>query len=435
MQMLNARYSAVVLALLCASGAALASPFGVYDARSVAMGGTGVSSASSGSAPYFNPALLSAARRKSATALEMKATVRAADPDKLADDVDNMEKAGNDLDDAITAFNNSPAGNNPTRQAASGQMATALGNFRNVFSSVSNKTLEAGAFASPLTLSVPGKDLGWAIFGAARAEAGGRLVFENSDNALLASYQAAAQQYATSGSNLDLQTLVNTFGGGTGCTTNCTLNDPNFASHLDVRGVALQEIGISFSREFHGRSMNWSMGITPKYVKVATFDYSVKPDESEFDADTGRKDYKHFNVDIGIAKDLGSGWKAGLVGRNLVTKKLTTALGNTLELKPSYRAGLSHHTSWTAVALDVDLGENKSLTGFDKPTQFVALGIEFDAWLLQFRAGYRHDLAGNYEGIPSVGVGLSLGFLAIDAAIARRGTDEVQGAVQLAFRF
>jgi hypothetical protein len=433
MQMLNARSSAVVLALLCAPGAALATPFGLFDARAMAMGGTGVSAGSTSSAPYFNPALLSVARRKSATALEITAAARAHDPQDLIDDADRVESAFNGVEDALDAFNAAPAGANPQTRAAAGQLAAALGPFRSEFNTVSNKSLQANAFASPLTISVPGKDLGWALFGAARADAGARFVGASSDDALLASYQAAAQQYANTGSPADLAALCAQFGGGG---ASCDLEEPNFASRIQVRGAVVREVGLSLSREFHGTSTNWALGITPKYFKVSTFDYSVNPqDEEDIDADTGRKDYSGFNFDLGVAKDLGSGFRAGLVGKNMISRSYTTVLDNKIEMKPQYRLGLSHHSSWSTIAVDFDLNKSTPIA-FEQEAQFVGLGFEFDIWnFVQLRIGYRGDLTGNYDGIPSVGFGLSLAWLHLDAAVARRGNDEVMGAVQLGLRF
>lgn len=432
--MLNARSGAVVIALLCAPGAALATPFGLFDARAMAMGGAGVSAGSTSSAPYFNPALLSAARRKSTAAIDMTVAVRAHDPQSLLDDTERVESSFNGVENALDAFNAGPPGNSVSRQAAAGQLAASLGPFRDTFRTVSNKSLELNAFASPLTITRPGKDLGWALFGNGRADAGARFVFASSDDALLASYQAAAQRYANTGSNADLAALCAQFGTVSG--GRCTLEEPDFASRIEVRGIVVREIGASFSREFHGRSTNWSLGITPKYLKVSTLDYSLSPqDEEEVDFDTGRKDYSSFNFDLGAAKDLGSGFRAGLVGKNMISRSYTTVLDNKIELKPQYRLGLSHHSSWRTFALDIDLNKTKPLA-FEQESQFVGLGFEFDVWnYVQLRAGYRADLAGNYDGISSLGFGLSLGWLHLDAALARRGNDELIGALQAGLRF
>jgi hypothetical protein len=110
-------------------------------------------------------------------------------------------------------------------------------------------------------------------------------------------------------------------------------------------------------------------------------------------------------------------------------------LDNKIELKPQYRLGLSHHSSWSTLALDVDLNKSKPIA-FEQEAQFVGLGFEFDVWnFVQLRVGYRGDLTGNYDGIPSAGFGLALAWLHLDAAVARRGNDEVMGSVQLGLRF
>jgi hypothetical protein len=270
------------------------------------------------------------------------------------------------------------------------------------------------------------------VYGAVRGDVGAQFAYSgNDDSTILAPFQAAAQKYANTGNLADLATLVSTYG------TAGQLNDPNptLQSRLNVRGLAQEEIGVSFAHQFVSLG-DTSIGITPKQVKYYTFDYSVSPASSNITFDQGRKDYSGTNVDVGVAKELGSGFRAGLVGKNMVKKTFTTALGNQIELKPQYRAGISHQTDWTTIALDVDLTKNDPV-GFDKATQYAAIGAEFNllGWL-QLRAGYRSDRTGNYKGLPSVGVGIALfKSLHIDAAYARRDNEEVMAAVQLGLRF
>jgi hypothetical protein len=351
---------------------------------------------------------------------------RVADPDKLQDDLDTMESSGNGLSNALSQFNQAPTTTN------AGQLATALESFRGALATVNNKTLEGNLFVSPLTIGVPGKDLGWAVYASARADVGAKLFFDGNDNTLLAGDRDAVQTYAGSAGTLaDLNALVTD---PRVQATGTTLNDPSYQSHLDVRGAAFGEFGVSLAHEFQ----EWdklAVGITPKYVRVYTFDYSVNPQRSEITIDKGRKDYASGNFDIGLAKELGSGFKAGFVGKNMVPRTYTTALGNDIDVKPQLRAGVSHHTSSTTVALDVDLTENKPLA-FDKATRYAGIGAELNAWdILYLRAGYRADLSGNYKGIPSVGLGLSIFGLHLDAAVAGRNKEEVMAAVQLGLRF
>ncbi|MDH4189625.1 MAG: conjugal transfer protein TraF [Betaproteobacteria bacterium] len=418
----------VPLALALLAGAAHAAPFGYFDPRSAAMGGTGVSAATSGNASYLNPALLSLQREKDRFSVELPIiSVHAADPDKLLDNIDNLKATADRLTTAINQFNNA-GGQTPVN---SGTIATAIGDLRAILNAVSNKDLEVDLFAAPLTVGVPGKTLGVGVYASARADLGARFVYAANDDALtLKPLQDAATLYATSPTPATLAALL-ALGNGT------TLIDPNSSlqSRFDLRGVAQEEIGVSLAHQFESLD-NIAIGVTPKQMKYWTFDYSVNPQNANITVDQGRKDYSGSNFDLGIAKDLGSGFRAGLVGKNVISKSFTTALGNQIDLKPQYRAGISHHTDWTTVALDFDITRNNPV-GLEKATQYIALGAEFNLldWF-QLRAGYRTDRTGNYQGLPSIGLGIALfGTLHVDAAIARRGNEEFMGALQLGVRF
>ncbi len=99
------------------------------------------------------------------------------------------------------------------------------------------------------------------------------------------------------------------------------------------------------------------------------------------DTDQGKKEYSDFNFDIGVAKTYDSGWKTGVVVKNLLAEDYLTALGNTIKIEPQARIGIAHSNEWTTVALDVDLNESES-AGFDSNTQYAALGGRNSANLL-----------------------------------------------------
>jgi hypothetical protein len=428
----RARYAAP-LALALLAGAAHAAPFGFFDPRSAAMGGTGVSAGNSDNASFLNPALLSLPREGERFGLNLPiVSVHAADPDKLLDDVDKLKSAGDSLTNAINAFNAAigPLPNAPL-QAASGQLATALDNFRTELNKVSSKALTGDLFAAAITVAVPGKNLGFGAHAAARADVGAEFIYASSDNAFLTNLSSLAGTYATSGNAGDLNNLLTSSGFGTGT----QITDPTLNSQVKLRGLVQEEIGVSFAHQFASLG-DTAIGVTPKQVKYITLDYVVSPQHANITIDQGKKEYSGSNLDFGVAKELGSGFRAGLVGKNMVKKSFTTALGNQIELKPQYRAGISHHTGWTTVAIDLDLTKNDPI-GLEKATQFAAIGAEFDllGWL-QLRVGYRSDRTGNYKGLPSAGIGIALfKSLHIDAAIAARGKEEAMAAVQLGLRF
>jgi hypothetical protein len=410
--------------LICLSaGAAQAAPFGFFDPRSAAMGGAGVSAATSGNASYLNPALLALPRPKDRWAVEIPIVgVRAVDSQKLIDDIDRLEPVGDDLSNAVDAFNASQS------QTNSGALANALGNFRRELGTMSSKSLDASVFAAPLTVGVPGKTLGVGVHAAARADLGVQFLYAGSDDALLLSFQNAAQAYATSGSAADLNAMLTAFGTGPGG----TLNDPNLQSRVNLRGLVQAEAGVSLAHQYDSLD-GLAIGITPKVTRVRTLDYSVTAQDTEIDLNRGKTEHSGGNIDLGVAKEMGS-FRAGLVGKNLVKRSYETALGNKIDLKPQFRAGVSHHTDWTTVAFDLDLTKNDP-AGLDQATRYAGLGLEFDIGLLKFRAGYRKDLAGNYPAIPSVGLGISLFGLHLDVAAAKKGDEEAMVVAQFGFRY
>ena len=99
--------------------------------------------------------------------------------------------------------------------------------------------------------------------------------------------------------------------------------------------------------------------------------------------------------------------------------------------------GGAYGTGWFTGTMDVDVIKNKALVaGLTKESQFVRLGAEFDAkgWA-QLRVGYRHDLAGNYAGLPSIGLGLNLKLLSADLSLAAAGKKEMVAAIQVGTHF
>lgn len=123
--------------------------------------------------------------------------------------------------------------------------------------------------------------------------------------------------------------------------------------------------------------------------------------------------------------------------KNAVKKEYKTVLGNTIVLEPTARAGISHHTNWTTIALDVDLTENERLGLTGEKTQYAAIGMEFDLSLVQLRVGARHNMSAEAEresNILSAGVGLYVFGFHLDAGVAQND-DEVAAAIQLGFQF
>ncbi len=133
----------------------------------------------------------------------------------------------------------------------------------------------------------------------------------------------------------------------------------------------------------------------------------------------------------------GDDLKVGIAARDLLSRSFVTVLGNHIEVKPKVTLGASYLTKLTTLGLDIDLVPNKPMVvGLIKESQFVRVGAEFDAWSwAQIRMGYRHDVKGNYAGLPSIGLGLSPFGIHLDLSVASAGKKEVAVSLQAGFRF
>jgi hypothetical protein len=403
------------------SATALAAPFGTYDPRSLAMGGVGVTTATARNANFFNPAMLAATRDDDDFALGLPIiAVGARTTSKdLVDDVSDLIDSVDALDAQLAAFANAP------NQALAGPAAASLRNFDTALARVSNNVMDVDGFAGAI-ITFPSKSVGGGVHVGGRANFGARFNYAAADAGLLNTVATNLENCAA--------------GNNAACTTaqgalDAQGNINGLQSTMQVRGLLVREVGVAAASRFPSLH-DIDLGVTLKAQRIRSFDYVVSSQNSDIDFEQGQKDDNAVNVDIGATKTYGDAYKAGVVVKNLFKKDITTVLGNTIEMAPQVRLGVSHHRGWATFGADLDITRNKPVaTGFDQETQFLALGAEFDAFgTLQLRLGYRHDLAGNYDGVPSIGLGFSPFGIHIDVAAAV--TDkEVAGGLQLGFNF
>jgi len=419
--------------LFATAGSVAAAPFSSFEPRSFGMGGTGVASGTSANAGFFNPSLLAAAHEKEDFSLEFPIMGgRIADSDDLIDTIDDFD-ASNYIDafDTVRETINAAitASDATALNAARQSMIDATNDLIAGFEKFNNKALIA-EFEAGLMIGIPSQKLGASLYLRGWVVGGTKTVISPAD---LSTLQAISDSLA------DLDTF------------DPLIDDPLFESVLDVRFAGISEVGLSLAREFSIAGHDVAIGITPKYITIKTYDFrigdesdptTVSLDEAEIDLGNGQVDDSAVDFDIGIAKDFGNGWKVGLVAKNVIGQAFETARGNLFELKPQYRAGVSHQTEWTTVAFDLDLVENDPIIkdkdsglGFDKETQYAAIGAEFDVWdTVQLRAGYRHNMSDSDTSVVTAGFGLSPFGVHLDVAGAIND-DEKAVSAQLGFRF
>lgn len=380
-----------------------ASAAGYSDARNSAMGGTGVASSQYGTAALANPALMTRFGEKDDFSLILPSVgVQVSDPDHLQDGVDGVRDAWNHYDDALS----SGTVTSGDAQALKDQLMR----FRNTRASA-----QAGA---GVVATVPNRVVPFAL--------------------LVKAWGTASVDGHVS--DHDLQYLDEVIAGKI---TPSEADKDTLTSKARGRAAVITDVGVALAREFDAGGFKYSVGVTPKWQRVDTFNYNVTVkdyDRGDFDGDRYRNTTTGFNADVGFAADLDDSWTLGLAVQNIVPRSIDTkevnGLKETFKIRPQATAGVSWHNSLFTAAADVDLTPGSSFNGDPHP-QFARVGGEFNAWSwAQVRAGYQQSLDHNEGSAFTAGIGISPFDVVHLDLTGLVGTDRTYGAVaQLSVTF
>lgn len=401
------------VALLAVTTAAVAVPFNAFDPRSLAMGGTGVASATKGDASFYNPALLGFKDKNDKYILEfpiVKAGV--SDPGNLGQSVQDFNSgdyiAG--FRSSLNAYNLSPtAANRTTLLTTTNRLVIGL-------QSLSDKTIQGDADAA-FELALPGKRLATALVFSTRLVGGGVGSVSAEDlgrlNAIVSSLNSPTPpSYVTDPTN-------------------------QFSSSVSIRFAVIGELGLSLAKQFTFKGQSFVIGVTPKYVRVQTYDYrftGADLDNAKVSPSEGKATDFSLDMDFGVAKDFGHGWRGGLSVKNMFGESYITARGNVMTLAPQARIGVMRHNNWGDLAVDFDLTQNDPV-GYDSKTRYLGVGAEFQLWrIARTRVGFRYNFADSSTSIVSGGVGFSPFGINLDLAIAGNLNEIIAGA-QTGFHF
>ena len=424
-----------VLAVFCLGASLAHADDDTYDTRSLAMGGTGVTTSNARNAPFKNPAML-AAKPHDTMALEIPIiSLRVQDPNGVYSDLTQAQQNATDLSNAAQNFSNAMAGGNQaTIQAAAQALITPLNNFNTSLQGISDKPLLVNAFVGAM-LDTPSKSHGMALVVDEHANVGARFSYAAADQALVSTLTTDLAQCAAGTSSSC--TAANSYTSSNGSIT-------GLQSQFQLRAARLKEVGLSYAHLFAGKGGDGlAVGIMPKIQQIHTYDYSIGAQQgTSISLSQGENSYSSLNMDAGIAKTYarkdGNKVMFGLAVRDLVPRSFTTVLGDHIDIKPKATVGASYQTELTTVGLDVDVIPNRPMiNGFSQESQYVRLGAEFDAWRwAQFRVGLRHDLKGNYADLPSVGLGFALfGVVHADLSAAYASKKEAAVSFQAGVNF
>ncbi|WP_283787910.1 conjugal transfer protein TraF [Bermanella sp. WJH001] len=519
---------------------ASAVPFAPSDARSMGMGGTGVSSAEVASTVQFNPALLATTREDDHFGLKIpQFSLSVADDGGFIDEAEdfdeeseldttgqgrtNVDLLSDLLDEATgplglekmqqgieelkaaqllpnsapiakkTAYDNAATkltqasefldtrlySRNPSVNGEAG-LVVYSGAIADDMDDLNNKALRINGGLN-VAGAVPSKKFSMAVHAGAQVTFSGKVKIDPKDTDILRNYSAATSAYLLNIDALQLaltnldendsstfdavdtaQQAVDNFNyggagrpeseGNTAIFVDGELSpeaeDADLDSEIQMIGVAVADVGVTASRVFNIKGHDIAFGITPKLQKISIFDYTQELDsEEEFDSEDfseNQEDYSAFNIDLGAAYQFGAEkqWQAGLVIKNLIGDDYESAEyissngvgGAVVSISPMMRAGISHRTSWTKVAFDLDITENDPVA-FEDPTQYAAIGGELNVWrIVQLRAGYRANLAGSDQDIMTAGIGISPGPVHLDIGVMAN-TSDIENEAGIALEF
>ncbi len=363
------------------------------DARSSGMAGAGVASGDF-TRSHLNPALLTRFEEGEDLYLQLGLGILARDYEDTLDDLDALQEN-------LDAFESLINGGDPSQLPAAERLKEEiLGQLNNLDQSRPQieGSVGLGAF-------LPGKRLGFGLSTQSHFIGNGLVNYDARDEQLL--------EEALMGLPFDQDKI---------------------RSSTDANAVAVTELRLSFARHFEiAGTDHFSVGVAPKFQRIDSYYYNATVsnfDEDEITSDDNLTDQSGLNLDIGIQAGRGP-WQFGLVGRDLFKQTLENVNQQTLELLPTLIGAAAFQQGGVTAALDLDLIPDESFAQIQDPSQWARFGIEYDFWgHAQLRAGYRHDLEGNYEDLLTLGLGLSPGDLITLDLAAQLGDDDDLG-VQL----
>jgi len=393
----------------------LAAPNPFQDARSFAMGGTGVAASTPGSASFHNPALLAIEHEEKHDGFGLifpSVNAKIADDEAVVDQVDDIQ---DEIDTFNTAVNNNQIS---AAQASAGRLS-------DQFSKLDNDTVRAD-LGLGIALQIPNNKFAFGVFADSTVKGTVRGDITSADLAYL---DAVADGTLPPG---EIDT-------GSGGTVNLT------SSATAIVGI-VTELGVSFATGFDINGNNLTLGVSPKYMQLVTYEYTADIasfDEDDFDAGDYETDDNAFNLDVGAAYQFGNDgqWIAGFSIRNLIPTDLKTAQGTSMDVDPQATVGIAYTRDMFTLTSDLDLTENKAF-GFEDDNQFISIGAEFDlADMAQFRVGARHNFgdSNGSEGIEEDSqLTAGLGFSPFGVHIELSGLvsdTEYGAAAELGFTF
>lgn len=429
--------SMILLLGLCYSMSALSGYKAFLDPRSMAMGGTGVASATKFNASAHNPALI--------------AFNRGDKPDKIYISVNNGQRQlyGETLNQDILEYQNTDIKNNFVDAYSDGDIseirrtANELKDFLKAKHLSSYRSDEMHSFSllvdtDPITIN----------FYTRREERRMTLILNKDEELIDLFVQEAVDDVSSSQLSGTIDELL--------------------SSSVEATEFDFSEMGATVATtNVIDYNMPISWGFTPKLIQFNAAHYSVPLGSYDVNNPAGTlpsDSNLEWNVDIGLAilftdeflrEEFGldgwwteGEWVFGISGMNMFPTDITSYAparknvgfpGNKPAVQALYKVGLAHYLENYMVTLDIDLNEDEVFS-FEGNTRFISLGGEY-YWRDDFhlRGGMRYNLSRTTDAAKE-DTTITAGFLyqprgfSIEAAAMLSGV-EVGGSVGFGLAF
>lgn len=420
-------FSRLIITLLAAHMAsAAADSYGVFDARTLALGGTGVALGNIDTGHFYNPALTAfhtghEDRTRDGSHSVHLVVAALSDGARIAADTidDDLEGRLSDAIDAINAAPDSPA--------AARAGISAAQELERAMRDLDGENISADGYLG-YSVSLPGDSEGGAFFAGTRMIGRGLSQIATADFDLLEDYVEALEFVESGGTRGEPHPGLRD---GTG-----NFLDPSLCIQSSASGVGLllSEIGVSAAKQYTLRGQDVALGIAPKVVHLRVFNESWRVVNGEFESAGEDFTEFYFNLDLGAAVTLADHWRVGLALKDLRSKTVFTELGEPIELQHRARLGLAYIGEQLDIGLDADLDKTADPRGIAQ-RQDVSLGMEYRLPIrLALRLGYRHDLESSVGDQLSAGVGWYTNSVLLDLSYIQ-GDGGKGGALRLGWAY
>jgi hypothetical protein len=382
--------------------------------ESIGMGGAGVSNAKGSMAGYYNPALLSKSRytfeMSSQFGIGTKESNLAEHADALSgidftETVDRVTSVSNAFDGLVLGVYNETDKEN---------LKTAVDILKNIYVQNNLTILPTASFA------IQYKNFQIASYSSTSASA--QMIIDSNALELYAPYGSNGyvhyDPYADDNPYSTISLTQEEYE-----STSLAYALENGKTYIDLKGVSLVELPISYAENFDTGYGALSLGASLKYMGVGVYSDKVNIDTKAEDladqfSDTS-KSSSNFGVDVGLLYQPKEYITLGLVAKNINSPEFDNiANEEAIEIAPMIRAGMTL-SLWDSIdlAVDYDLTENETALAHDK-SQYIGGGINFrpTSWL-SFRAGMMNNVV--YDDSPYIytaGVGFGLKWFQLDIA-------------------